>query len=280
MNEYLEALFERSFDREAGQEERVVSSLPFFVAALALTVNVLGYIATKLPAFQFSAYSLITYGFMAAAAALVIGALWWLFVGVRQRVYRLPPKETDLLEWATELRQYYSDKNLNGRELEDAVIADLRETTIKEFAESAVHNRAQNARRVFARTQGITLIVIQLALAFAMVAIIFVHDQIAASPTEASTVHGPPAAANATALAATNAATLRPETAAAQAAVHCRGGQNPRCETVTESGKMTNKPSAPSQPTQPAQPAQQSRPVAPQPQYFKKSADSGPITKR
>jgi hypothetical protein len=39
MDEYLQTLFEKAFEREAVQEERVFSSLSFFVAALALTVN-------------------------------------------------------------------------------------------------------------------------------------------------------------------------------------------------------------------------------------------------
>jgi len=73
MGEYLEGLFERAFDREVGQEERVFNTLSFFVAAMALTINMLGYISTKLPAL---------------AASLMVAVMWALFDGVRERIYR------------------------------------------------------------------------------------------------------------------------------------------------------------------------------------------------
>ena len=88
MGEYLEGLFERAFDREVGQEERVFNTLSFFVAAMALTINVLGYISTKLPAFALSAYSLTTFALMTVAASLMVAVMWALFDGVRERIYR------------------------------------------------------------------------------------------------------------------------------------------------------------------------------------------------
>ncbi len=227
MDEYLEGLFERAFDREVGQEERVFNSLSFFVAAMALTINVLGYIATKLPPFAVSAYSLTTYALMIVAAGLMVAVMWSLFDGVRERLYRLPPKETDTLEWAIGLRAYHTSAGLSGQALDDAVIAELREEMLREFAQSVVHNRAQNASRTAARTTGISLMVIQLALAFFIVAIIFIHDRFVANPNQASIFHAPPAATS------TPAAPLGvaggPKAAAASGAVPCGRLQDSRC---------------------------------------------------
>jgi hypothetical protein len=183
MDEYLEGIFERSFEREVVQEERVFNSLSFFVAALALTVNVLGYIAAKMPVFRLSFYSLTTYGLMVLAALLMVGVMWSLFDGVRQRVYRIPPKETDTLEWATSLRDYYLQSGLRDQSLDDAVVTDVRRAMLSEFARSVVHNRAQNTARTQARATGISLMVLQLALAFFLVAIISIHDRFVPEPT-------------------------------------------------------------------------------------------------
>jgi hypothetical protein len=177
MDAYLETLFERAFDREVVQAESVFNSLSFFVAAMALTVNVVGYIAVKLPAFRPSVYSAATYAGMALEAGLMAAVIGTLFVGVRERVYRIPPKETDTLEWARALRAYYGQNGLRDQALDSAVIADLRGEMVSEFAQAVVHNRAQNAVRTSARTLGISLMVTQLALAFLIVATIFVHDR-------------------------------------------------------------------------------------------------------
>jgi hypothetical protein len=192
-DEYLSTLFESAFDREVVQEERVFNSLSFFVAAMALTVNVLGYIATKMPAFRLTPYSGAIYTMMFIAALLMVGIIWALFNGVRERVYRLPPLETDTLQWALELRAYYSAAGLRGQDLEDAVVNDVRSEMVSALAQCVVHNRKQNLSRTSARTNGISLMVLQLALAFSIVAVIFVYDRFVASPTPVSPTHGLPA---------------------------------------------------------------------------------------
>jgi len=228
MDEYLEGLFERSYDREAGQEERVFNSLSFFVAAMALTINALGYIATKLPPFAFSAYSLTTYALMGLAAALMAPVIWALFDGVRERIYRLPPKETDTLAWAFALKNFHIAKGLSGKALDNAVVGELREEMLREFAESVVHNRAQNAKRTGARTTGIILMVGQLALAFFIVAIIFVHDRFAPDPSKASAPHDhPPVAASPQTV--THGVAGVPKAGPAAPAVPCRRVQDSRC---------------------------------------------------
>jgi hypothetical protein len=189
-DEYLSTLFEGAFDREVVQEERVFNSLSFFVAAMALTVNVLGYIATKMPLFRVTLYSGVIYAMMFVAAILMVGIMWALFNGVRERIYRLPPLETDTLRWSLDLRDFYSATGLGGQELEDAIVNDVRGEMVGALAQCVVHNRRQNLSRTSARTNGISLMVLQLALAFSIVAVIFVHDRFVASPTQVSTSHG------------------------------------------------------------------------------------------
>jgi len=225
MDEYLEGLFERAFDREVGQEERVFNSLSFFVAAMALTINVLGYIATKLPPFALSAYSLTTYALMTVAAALMVVVMWSLFDGVRERIYRLPPKETDTLEWAEGLRTYHSAAGLSGKALDNAVVGELRAEMLREFAESVVHNRGQNARRTAARTTGISLMVIQLGLAFFIVANIFIHDRFVADANQVSAPHASPVATSTQA----HGVASGPKAGPTAPAVPCRRLQNSRC---------------------------------------------------
>jgi len=193
MDEYLNELFQRAFDREVAQEEKVFNSLSFFVAAMALTINVLGYIATKVPPFRLSAYSLTVYALTILAAFLMAPVMWSLFDGVRQRVYRLPPKETDTLDWADGLRSYHFGSGLRDKALDDAVVEDLRREMLQELALSVVQNRTQNAERTAARTAGISLMVAQLALAFSIVAIIFVHDRFVSTTAQASASHAPTA---------------------------------------------------------------------------------------
>jgi len=179
------------------QEERVFNSLSFFVAAMALTVNVLGYIVTKLPPLAPSIYSVTTHTLVIAAGILMVVVIGSLLTGVRERLYRLPPDEIATLRWAADLRTYYKSVGLGDQALSEAVVGDLRAEMVREIAESVVHNRRQNALRIAARTRGIILMVIQLTLAFLLVGIIFMHDRFFHAPNQASVSHVPGTAINA-----------------------------------------------------------------------------------
>jgi hypothetical protein len=122
VDEYLAALFERSFDREAAQEEHVVNSLPFFIAALALAGAVLGFLVDKLPPFDLSPYCLLVYGLMGLSGASMASVLPPLFVAVRQRVFQIPPKETEIQAWADALRDYYFGHGQRGDRLQETVV--------------------------------------------------------------------------------------------------------------------------------------------------------------
>ncbi len=276
VDEYLEGLFERAFDREVGQEERVFNSLSFFVAAMALTVNVFGYIAGKMPDFALKPYSLATYGMLAVAAALMVGVISALFDGVRPRVYRLPPKETDMLIYADQLRAYYLGQGKLGQALEDIVIAEARESMKIGFAESVIHNRDHNLARTAARTRGISLMVVQLALAFFIVAIIFVHDQYISQAVLGSGKHGSPS----NRISADSAAASGSKADSPAAAIHCGRLQNSRCEANSGSGQMTDKTTTPAAPaSQPSAQTPLTRPVAPAPQYVKRADPPGDLRK-
>ena len=271
IDEYLEGVFERSFDREGVQEEHVVSSLPFFIAALALTVTVLGFIVEKLPAFSPSLYSVATYALVGLSGLSMAGVLPFLVIAMRPRVFRLPPRETDFHTWALSLRDYYFAQGLRGGALQATVVKELREAMLNEFAQAAVHNRAHNASRKSARTQGITLIILALTFSFLVVGTIFVHDRVLTKPNAGSVRHVTPAAATTAAASKTLPAAL---------AANCRGGQVSGCQAVGTGRQVTSSRTPKAGPTQtPAQPQQNQRPIAPPPQYVKKN-DPGQAPRR
>ena len=276
-HEYLEGLFERAFEREIEQEERIFDSLPFMVAAIAITANLLNFIFGKLPTFHSSIYCVSIYTLASVDAVMLAICLIYLGIGVWPKTYRLPPKETETLSWFLDLNEYYRLKRVRGQALKDAVALDLHRRSLTEFAEAAVHNRALNANRVLARSRSINLLVWQFGLAFGIVSIMFVHDRIVPSgPGGADNVRSAKAAPTAAQASAHNAA---PETAASKAAIHYGGvatTDRAKSRKAMTDGSTTPSPAPAPAPAAtpaaaPASTQTQVRPAAPAPQYFKKS---------
>ena len=182
--EYLEKLFAESFKRELDQDENVVRSLPFFTAALALAVTLLGIAGRSLLPFDatpwtFRFFMLIAAILLAGCAVWALcGVLWHLFAAVRPRSYTIPPTETELIAWENQLRTFHTASNLDGDDLERAVVTDLRDLMIKEYAKAAMAYRANNIPKLFARSQALMRLIMLLAFAFASTFIIFLEGRV------------------------------------------------------------------------------------------------------
>lgn len=282
-SEYLEKLFGDSFKRESEQDENVARSLPFVAAALTLLVTALNLVGQHLPPFELSIYSLALHALTLAAGVSVAGVLWLLLEAVRPRSYQYPPSETELLAWVGELETYYSTQGITGESLDLAIVADVRSRMVEEWATASVHNRINNAKKLGARAQALSLLSAALAFVFAAAAIMFVFERVARPQSPVSANNGQTTNSKTAGSAASAAA----QTAAASVPVHNRGSETSLGERASPSRKqgasqMTessgDRPAG--QPSPAPQPTTQApKPAAPQPQYFKKN-DSGPVERR
>lgn len=178
-DEYLEEIVKESFNRELEVNENVARTLPFFTASLAVAVPLYGYIAARIPALAPSALCIALYGLLAAGCACGAMILWNLFGMVRLREYRIPPKETEQIAWTEALKAYFEGQGLTAATVDKKVTQQLRSRMILEYAAAAEHNRDANTPKLRARTAGVTFFVVMLAIAFAMIAIIFLSERLA-----------------------------------------------------------------------------------------------------
>lgn len=183
-DEYLEGVLKKSFERELEVHENIARTLPFFTASLAVAIPLYGYIAARIPPLSFSILSLVLHGLLVAGAACGMMILWNLFAMVRLREYRIPPKETEQIDWMQDLKAYYHDQGLTAATVDKKVTDDLREGMIQEYAAAAEHNRETNTPKLKARTTGVTFLVTMLAIAFLMIGTIFVTERLSPSPRQ------------------------------------------------------------------------------------------------
>jgi hypothetical protein len=281
-DEYLEEVLKDAFERELDVDENVARTLPFFAASLALAATLYGYIAAQMPPLAWTLLSVLLHVLLVAAAACAAGLLWRLFQVVRVREYRIPPKETEQIEWAEALRGHFKTQQLTPATVEKKVVEELRKRMISEYAESALHNRAANAEKLKARAAGFTLFVVMLAIAFLMIGIIFVFKRLPEPPRQDPT-HG----ASSETSAALLPTSRQGPAAAAKAAGGSVGREVPRRAGGQHGGpgqEVTSKPppgapagGAPAPTPQPAQ----SIPPPPQHQILKKTDETGgPLQKR
>lgn len=279
--EYLETILKAAFERELEVSENVARTLPFFTASLAVAVPLYGYVAGRLPSFSFSPLSLILHSLLAAGASCGVMILWSLFQMVRIREYRLPPRETAQIEWMYALKAYFEAQGLTQATIDRKVSELLRTRMIAEYAASAEHNREAEAPKLRARASGVFYFVLMLAIAFAMIAIIFISQRLPQPPLqEAAHVAAKievSRAAVARRLAAAPTASAgsetRPEVSGGAGGEH-RVGRGP--EMIERDKSASNTPAPPSIPAGPV-----SQPPPPPHQLLKKSDEgAGPLSER
>lgn len=280
-DEYLEAVVKDAFERELEVNENIARTLPFFAASIAVAVPLYGYVASRLPAFELSPFSLLLHGLLGTGACCGAMILWNLFLMVQLREYRIPPRETEQIEWTKALKAYFGSQRLTPTTVDRKVTQQLRDRMILEYAASAEHNREANMPKLRARASGVVFFVAMLVMAFAMIGIIFVSQRLPKLPPQGSAHVSPQAEAQ--------RASEAPGSAAAAAAagpptgpeVSRRAGGKHRAEAglqVTEADKPA--PDSPVVPTIPAAPAAQP-PAPPQHQLLKKNDDGGgPLVER
>lgn len=285
-DEYLEKTFSESFKRELDADENVARTLPFFAATVALAVNVFGYVGTQLHSLRMDAVGIAIYLLLGVGGICLAGTLWWLLVAVWPRYYRIPARETEFQDWAQELRKFYVAGGLSGAALDDAITADLRGRMIDEFAQATVHNRTNNARKNLARTQGLTLAVSALAIAFFAAGTMFVRERIFAPVGEdtghAETTRRSTQAGGQSGAATDDGGVPSAEACAPKITVSCGRGENPRGSSIGASEVMTENTKSPGANTPQQQPPAPAKPAAPAPQMMKKSDSpaSGPLNRR
>lgn len=282
-DEYLEDLFKDSFDREQEVNENVARTLPFFAATLALAATLFSFIVTAMPPFGIAPVSLLLHALLALAGGLMAWILWQLLQAVRERQYRIPPKETELTEWAAELRAHFDEQGLKPTTVDARVLEQLRKKMIEEYAKAAEHNREANKPKLSARAQGFTTLVYLLGIAFLMIGIIFVSDR-AAEPKGSDHVKAGSSQPR-TVREEAAAGSGQPAAAGAEVSDHLRGREDPGAAGGEHGQQVSGDAKSGSQPAQPApvQTQQQSKPLpaAPAHQVLRKSeSDGGPLTKR
>ncbi|MFC7378255.1 hypothetical protein [Brevundimonas sp. GCM10030266] len=172
MDEFLEKVFEAAFKRESEQDENIVRSLPFFVAALGLVLAIFSQVVVRMPPVGTIA-SAFLYVLFGSATAIFSNILWCLFQLVRARDFKLPPNEERLLEWADSLQKFHKTGKRTRKAAEELAIVDVRRRLVEAYAEAAVDNRKSNRHKFKYRAQGFMGLVLLMVLASASVGVIF-----------------------------------------------------------------------------------------------------------
>src|SRR5271165_369501 len=154
-------MFQDIYRQEVGAEEDVHRTLPFFATALGLIIAALNYAASQLPSEDAITKScgvgqrwfacrwpvLLSGSFLAIAIGASFGVLWYLAAATRRRDYeRVGPEEAQLAR-AQALQEYHRALGLTGADLDGAVVTDLREQLLEDYAEVIPLNRNLTRQR-------------------------------------------------------------------------------------------------------------------------------------
>ncbi len=201
VDEYIETVVAQGFEREIGQEENIVRSLPFCATSLGILAAALSLILPALCPPARDTFTMVTYGLLATLGLSVLVVFFYLFRSVWPRRVAYPINGADLLSYANKLRAYYAKTESAPEIVETAIIADIRETRIQQIAEATQWNRKRNVPRLRARDRSITGLIFSVLLAFLLLGIIFLRDAIApgecrarSSEQRAAAASGQPAA--------------------------------------------------------------------------------------
>jgi hypothetical protein len=176
-DEYLEEVLKDCFERELDVDENVARTLPFFAAAFAFAGPMFTYIIAELPP-SGGVLGVVLRIMLAAAAVSACIVLGNLFRAVRRRDYKIPPSEPELVQYAKQLKEAYQLTGLTPKFVQLRTKEKLRELMVRHYADDTAHNRRVNAPKLKARAEGFTWLVIMLSIAFLMIGIMFVTDEV------------------------------------------------------------------------------------------------------
>lgn len=179
---YVEQVIQDGFNREAGQDENVMRSLPFFATSLGLLATVVGLMHATICRPSRSVLSACIYAAIVALGACVALSVLFLLRAVRSRAFRYPMPETEFIEYAAQVleeQQRAAPSVGDPAALGAGVLAELRATRIQQLAEAAEANRAHNLERNRARGLALTALIAAIAFAFVLLGLIVAADTLA-----------------------------------------------------------------------------------------------------
>lgn len=151
LEEVLEKHFLEAYKREIDQDESVWRTLPFFAAAIGLTVTLILPAAGSIAPLHLSADEwllLIKYLLFISAAAFLGVASFHLYLAMNIRLYRQIPDEVATLDYLRRKREdlLAISPDVDSAETASALFA--REYLNEEMANATSHNRKNNIARV------------------------------------------------------------------------------------------------------------------------------------
>lgn len=178
LDEFTERFFSDGYKQQIADEENVPRSLPFFAAAFAVLVAIVGASKDALPPPSLHLFSVAVWALLTLLALCLLFSMVYLLLALWPRDFKYAMKETELHDWVQNLRQYYTfDESLTDEERSDAILEDIRESLNEQYRNAAVNNRAINFQRAAKRATALCLLVFALMFAFAMVGLILGHQE-------------------------------------------------------------------------------------------------------
>ncbi|HSK40525.1 MAG TPA: hypothetical protein VK943_12230 [Arenibaculum sp.] len=182
--EYLEKLVADGFGRELDQEEGIARSLPFFATSIGVLVAFIGLAQPTLEPFSWAVWPVIVYGLLAGVVASLAALLVFLSLVVRHETFKYPMDEKALIDYAAELTAYYEAAADPGGQqdvidveaVEKAVVDDMRNAMTEQLAAAGAVSRANNAKRLRARSRAFAVLLLALVFAWGLVTAILIRD--------------------------------------------------------------------------------------------------------
>lgn len=173
--EYLETIVAESYRAELEHEENVIRSLPFVAGALAVLATALSFARSYLP----NLYPIIVYALMVGLGIAVLIVITFLLIALgHARRYEYISSGAELRAYREDLIAFYQNTGVAAAQVDGQVLSDMRETIIDQYIVGSMHNRMNNERAAAARNRAFTSLVAALAIAFALVGAISLHEAI------------------------------------------------------------------------------------------------------
>ncbi len=174
---YLEAVVKDGFDREIGQDENVVRSLPFFATSLGVLASAFALARPSLCAPSLDHLSLAIYAALTGLGGSAAATLTFLFRLSVARPYAYPMPEQDFIARAAELT--VALRAGQDDPVDEQVMDELRALRIEQLTEATKVNRRNNVMRGRARGWALAMLITAIGFAFLLLALIFVRDTFA-----------------------------------------------------------------------------------------------------